>query len=396
MRWAAARPIGRSPLRRVTAAAAAAALAAAAPLLLGGCAAPPAGSAAAVTPDSALGYYWQSFAGHVAMLQAARPVSAWIADPATPPVLRARLEQAEQLRDFGVRELALPDNASYRRYADLQRASVVWNVVATPELSLTLETWCFPVLGCVGYRGYFDEARARALGERLRAAGFDVKVYGVPAYSTLGKLPVGLLPWTADPLLNTFIDYPTAELARMVFHELAHQVVYAEGDTLFNESFATAVERLGAAAWLARHGSAAERESYARVQARRAQFQGLTRDYRQRMEALYAGPGDAAAKRAGKAALIAELRAEHQRLKAGPWAGYAGYDEWFATVNNAALGVLAAYTARVVAFEAVFEAQGRSFPRFYAEVGRLAALPPAERQAALDQWQGRTPPALPQ
>jgi predicted aminopeptidase len=349
--------------------------------VLAGCASAPGENRAPPDDESVVGYYWQSIGGHLALLHAARPVADWLADSATPDDLRARLQLSQRLRDFGVAELGLPDNDSYRRYADLRRSAVVWNVVAAPELSLTLQTWCFPVLGCVGYRGYFAQAGADSLGARLKAHGLDVSVYGVPAYSTLGKLPGS---WFADPLLSTFIHYADAELARLVFHELAHQVVYADGDTMFNESFATAVERIGAELWLARHGSAADRAAYDAVQQRRADFQALTQDYRRRLEALYAGPLDAAAKRQRKADLMAALRADHRRLKAERWNGYAGYDNWFDRVNNAALGVLAAYNARVAAFEALFVREGRDFKRFYAEVERLARLPAAERTAALD------------
>jgi predicted aminopeptidase len=358
--------------------------------LIGGCASAPADNRAPPDDTSLVGYYWQSISGHLAMLHAARPVADWVADAATPADLRDRLETSQRLRDFGVSELGLPDNASYRRYADIHRPSVVWNVVAAPELSLTLQTWCFPVLGCVGYRGYFDPGAAEALATRLRAHGLEANVYGVPAYSTLGKLPGA---WFADPLLSTFIRYPDAELARLVFHELAHQVVYAEGDTLFNESFATAVERIGAELWLARHGTPAERAGYDAVQRRRADFQALTQDYRQRLATLYADALDAPTKRQRKVELMAALRAEHQRLKVERWNGYAGYDSWFDRANNAALGVLAAYTARVTAFERLFEREGRDFARFYAEVERLARLPADQRKAALD---GLDPPvALP-
>ena len=189
-----------------------------------------------------LGYLAQSVGGHLALLSAARPVPDWLDDAKTPAALRERLLLTQQMRDFAVTELALPDNASYRRYADLHRSAAVWNVVAAPELSLKLETWCFPVVGCVGYRGYFDRPDADAFGAELRAQGLEVDVYGVPAYSTLGRLPGD---YFADPLLNTFINYPEVELARLIFHELAHQVAYASGDTMFNESFATAVERFG-------------------------------------------------------------------------------------------------------------------------------------------------------
>ncbi len=356
-------------------------LALSAATVLAGCASAPAENRAPPDDESVVGYYWQSISGHLAMLNASRPVADWLADNSTPDELRGRLELSQRLRDFGVAELGLPDNDSYRRYADIHRGAVVWNVVAAPELSLTLQTWCFPVLGCVGYRGYFAQAGADALGARLKAHGLEVSVYGVPAYSTLGKLPGS---WFADPLLSTFINYSDAELARLVFHELAHQVVYADGDTMFNESFATAVERIGAELWLARHGTSSDRAAYEAVQRRRADFQALTMDYRKRLEALYASPLDAAAKRQRKVQLMAALRADHQRLKRERWGGYAGYDHWFERANNAALGVLAAYTARVAAFEALYLREGRDFKRFYAEVARLASLPAAERTAALD------------
>lgn len=329
-----------------------------------------------------VGYYWQSVGGHLAMLRAARPVPELLVEPSTPLDLRARLVLSQHMRDFAVRELHLPDNASYRRYADLGRSSVVWNVVAAPELALQLRTWCFPVLGCVGYRGYFDRADADAQAAALREQGLEASVYGVPAYSTLGKLPGA---YFADPLLNTFIRYPEGELARMVFHELAHQVAYAADDTTFNESFATAVERIGSSLWLQREADAVAREEYARLDARRQDFRELTLRYRLRFDALYRSSIPDDDKRRRKAELLAELRAEHAVLKATRWGGFAGYDGWFERVNNASLGVLAAYNAQVGDFERLFERQGRDFERFYAEVRRLAGLPKAERDRALAQ-----------
>jgi predicted aminopeptidase len=333
------------------------------------------------------GYLAQSVQGHLAVMRAARPVGDWLADPATAPALRERLLLSQRLRDFAVEELALPDNASYRRYAELGRPAVVWNVAAAPELSLQLRTWCFPVVGCVAYRGYFDRAAADAFAADLRAQGEEVSVYGVPAYSTLGKLPGDFF---ADPLLSSFIRWPEGELARLIFHELAHQVAFAEGDTEFNESFATAVERLGGERWLAQQASPAVREEFERFDARRRDFKALALATRAQLEALYRGPGSETDQRAGKARILADLRAEHARLKAGPWAGEARFDAWMAAANNASLGLQAAYNAQVPAFEALFEARGRSFPRFYAEVRRLAALPRTERAAALAAWQPLT------
>ena len=330
---------------------------------------------------STIGYYAQSVGGHFAIVRAAKPVPEWLTDEATPAPLKARLELSQRIRDFAVAELKEPDNASYRRYADLKRSSVIWNAVAAPELSLRLQTWCFPVVGCVGYRGYFDEADATAFAEGLRAQGSETSVYGVPAYSTLGLLPGDAF---ADPLLNTFIAWPEGELARLIFHELAHQIAFAKGDTVFNESFATAVERLGSERWLQERASPAARAAQAQIEQRRQDFRGLTMRYRERFEALYDGRASEADKRLGKSRLMSELRADFEAIKRERWGGYTGYDGWIAKANNASFGVLAAYNQLVPNFERLFEREGRDFTRFYTEVKRLAALPLTERRRALD------------
>ncbi len=325
-------------------------------------------------------YYWQSVHGHLQLMQASRPVEQWLADPQTPADLRQRLALAQRIRAFAVTSLALPDNPSYHRYADLHRNAVVWNVVAAPPLSLKLKTWCFPVLGCVSYRGYFDEADARREAAALQAQGMEVGVYGVPAYSTLGWMN-----WAGgDPLLNTFITYPEGELARLLFHELAHQVLYARDDTMFNESFASAVERLGGALWLQTRASAQAREQYAAFDARRRAFRALTLATRTRLEQVYARSGqpDEAGLLAQKQLVMQEFRARYEQLKQ-QWGGYAGYDHWVAGANNASLGAQAAYDALVPQFEALFEQQGRDWPAFYDAVRRIAELPSEERRQAL-------------
>jgi predicted aminopeptidase len=332
------------------------------------------------TGCSTVGYYARSVGGHLAILGSARPVADWLADPQTPPALKERLALSQRIRDFAVTELGEPDNASYRRYADLKRPAAVWNVVAAPELSVTLQTWCFVVVGCVGYRGYYDLPTAEAFAAEQRAAGFETSVYAVPAYSTLGALP---FTWFADPLLNTFINYPEGELARLIFHELAHQVAYAAGDTGFNESFATAVERIGGERWLATRASAEARADFERSDARRRDFRALTAKYRAALDALYRSDAPDAEKRNRKAALFEALRAEHATLKRDRWGGFSGYDAWFARANNASLGVLAAYNDQVPDFLRLFERSGGDFKRFYAEVKRLTMLSPVERRAAL-------------
>lgn len=342
--------------------------------LLGGC--------------TAAGYYAQAVRGHLALMQAARPVEALLADPATPAELKPRLALARRIRAFAVAELALPDNASYQRYSDLHRRAAVWNVAAAPADSLTLKRWCFPIAGCVAYRGYFEEAQARALADRLaRQEGLEVRVYGVPAYSTLGWLN-----WAGgDPLLSTFIRYPEGELARMLFHELAHQQVYASGDTAFNESYATAVERLGVARWLSMsQASEAARRDYAAFDARRQAFRQLTRQTRAELAEIYEQNRQLALSQTALTAIKSEAMARfHQRYQAlkADWAAagtpYDGYDPWVAGANNAFFGIQAAYDGWVPAFETLFAREGGDWARFHAAVQALARLPQAERQQRL-------------
>ena len=325
-------------------------------------------------------YYWQSVSGHLRLMQAARPVAQWLDDAQTPASLKEQLRLSQRMRDFAVAELGLPDNPSYTHYADLHRPAVVWNVVAAPELSLTLQPWCFPVLGCVSYRGYFDQAQAQLEASHLRAQGLEVTVYGVPAYSTLGWMN-----WAGgDPLLNTFIHYPEGELARTLFHELAHQVMYARDDTMFNESFASAVERLGGSLWLETRASDRARRDYAAHDARRRDFRMLVLTTREQLLQLYRNADGLGGEtlRQRKQAVMQDFRARYATLKTG-WGGYAGYDNWVAQANNASLGAQAAYDAWVPQFEALFVRKGRDWPAFYDAVRRLAALPAAERRTAL-------------
>lgn len=344
---------------------------------------------------SALGYYWQSVRGHLQIMQAAEPVDRWMARPDIAPALRERLQLAQRARAFAVAELALPDNASYRRYADLKRPYAVWNVVAAPPYALTLHRWCFPVTGCIGYRGYFTEADAQAEATQLAAQGLEVDVYGVPAYSTLGYMN-----WAGgDPLLSTFIAWPEGEFVRLLFHELAHQVVYAQGDTLFNESFATAVERLGSAQWLAKEATAQTREAFAESSRRRSAFRTLTRATRARLAAIYEQKEALALDEKALAAMKNEamqvfrteyaalragwLEARHERPAAVNAAQLAGYDRWVARANNASFAAQAAYDELVPAFEALFEREGRQWPRFYDAVRQLAQRPEAQRHQSL-------------
>lgn len=330
---------------------------------------------------SSVAYLAQSAQGHLSLLASARPVDEWLARDDTAEPLKERLRLTQRIRDYASAQLALPDNHSYRRYAELGRPAAVWNVVAAPALSLELKTWCFVVVGCVGYRGYFDETAAQAAAEPLRQQGWEVDVYPVPAYSTLGYSE-----WVGgDPLLSSFIQWPEGELARLIFHELSHQVVYVSGDTMFNESFATAVERLGGERWLQEQGGAAATEAYHRHDARRRDLRALLQRTRLALQAIYQSDAPDTIKQERKAVAMAGLRTEYAQLKAGAWGGYSGYDAYVARLNNASLGVSAAYHQWVPAFEALYEQQGRSFAGLYDQVRRLADLPRPERDAALRQ-----------
>lgn len=299
-------------------------------------------SVLALSGCETLSYYGQSVGGHFALMARARGLGEIDASPA----LRERLKAAAAIRDFASRELKLPDNGSYRSYADLGRPYAVWNVVAAPEFSLQPVQSCFPITGCVSYRGYYEKAAAEQHAGGLRAAGNDVIVYGVPAYSTLG--------WFDDPLLSTFIGYPEADLARLVFHELAHQLLYVKGDSTFNESFAVAVEREGLRRWLAAQGRAEEskRDEPVQVVAVRA-----------RLEALYRT-------RLAPEAMRERKRAELEALK--PWLasrkGFEGQEP-----NNALIASFATYTDLLPAFEKLLAQAKGDLPVFYGLARKFAS-----------------------
>ena len=332
-------------------------------------------------------YYWQAVRGHLDLMSRRRPIPEVIADPATPPALRSRLATVIRLRQFAVTDLGLPDNGSYRSYAALGRPYVAWNVFAADPFSVTPREWCFPIAGCVVYRGYFARQDADAEAGVLRAQGDDVYVGGVPAYSTLG--------WFDDPVLSTFMHWPEVEIARLLFHELGHQMAYAPGDTAFNEAFATAVEEEGVRRWIAHDGRPALAQSWQVSQTHRRGFQQLVLAARADLAELYASDATPAAKRAGKAARLSRLQADYQTLKA-EWGGFGGFDHWFgADVNNAQLASLAVYTQLVPAFLALLHEDGDDLPRFYRRVLALTHVDADARRQALELAIKNRPPDPP-
>ncbi len=314
------------------------------------------------------------------MVAKRQPIARLLRAPTTPPALKAQLSEVLAIRQFAVQALHLPDNASYRGYTDLQRQYVVWNVVATPPFSMTPQQWCFPVVGCVSYRGYFRQRRAADFAAPLRQRGDDVAVIGVPAYSTLG--------WFDDPVLNTTITWPKARLASLIFHELTHQVLYIKGDTSFNESFAVTVEEEGVSRWLEQRQDAMTLARYREERRRKEQFTQLVMTTRAELVQLYDKDMNADERVTAKARTFAALRERYQRLKT-EWGGYAGYDRWFAQdLNNAHIAALNTYHEYVPAFRALLAQQQGDLPAFYAAVRVLGNLPAAQRQARLLELAG--------
>jgi predicted aminopeptidase len=322
-----------------------------------------------------LSYYAQATQGQLGLVASAKPIDQWLADPNVSDQLKQRLTRTQQIRKFAVQELDLPDNGSYTRYAELNRPYVVWNVIATPELSMKPVQWCFPIAGCVDYRGYYRKEDAQRFAQELRGQGYEVRVSGVPAYSTLG--------WFNDPVLSTFIAYPEAEVARMLFHELAHQVAYAPGDTPFNESFATTVESIGVEQWLDKHGNPDSRERYRQFRQRKRDFIDLLTQHRQRLEEVFATDISDDEKRNQKALVITSLKQSYHHIKDEKWGGYSGYDQWFnEPITNAHFVLVATYEELVPAFQALHAKSG-SMKKFYADVQAMAKQDKARRRERL-------------
>ncbi len=320
-------------------------------------------------------YYMQAARGHFSVMNHRRPIAEVIADDESAEVLAERLILVQRARDYAVSDLLLPDNDSYRTYADLERDYVVWNIIAAEEFSFTTKTWCYPVAGCVAYRGYFNEKSARNLGDKLSAQGYDVTVGGVSAYSTLGKF--------SDPLLNTMMRWSDADLVATMFHELAHQKLYIKGDTAFNESFATAVASFGIERWLAEIDEPDALSAYLEHKALRRSMMALVQETRETLSRLYAEDIDDNEKRDRKRTLLDEL-STHAGLmieKNG-----ASTRNWLAApLNNARLVSLGLYEGQLGAFDRILENCLADLDCFYIETEKLAALSDADRRHTLDR-----------
>ena len=318
-------------------------------------------------------YVAQAAKGQLQLLAARKPIDRVLASPKTSTELKTRLESVKAAREFAWRELGLPNNKSYTTYADLKREYVVWTVTATPEFSVDPHEWCFPIVGCVAYRGYFNEARARRFAGRWHANGFDTVVGGTPAYSTLGKFN--------DPILNTMMSYGDDELASILFHELSHQLVYIADDTAFNEAFAVAVEQEGLARWLKSRGRESELVSFRKRRERQAESLGVIRRYRAELQTLYASGIAVDVMRSRKASVFAQLVEELKAIDRRYSVKSGIVEDLEGQPNNARLASLATYYDCVPGFEKILAENDHDLPRFYAAVRELAKLPrPTRRQ----------------
>jgi predicted aminopeptidase len=316
-------------------------------------------------------YLLQSAEGQLSLMSKREPIGRVIDQPSTPPKLRAQLKSVTAIRDFASRELGLPDNGSYRKYADIGRPYVVWNVVAAPEFSVEPKKWCFPIVGCVSYRGYFVEARARRFAAGLHAQGFDVMVGGVAAYSTLGHFD--------DPILSTMVNWDDVELAAIIFHELTHQLLYVRNDASFNEALATTVEEEGVRRWLSSQGREADLAQHLLEQKRYLRVIALLTETRDKLRALYASGLPDPLMRERKREAFEKLRESYSALRE-QWRGHAPFGAWFAKdINNAHLASIATYYACVPGFERELKAVGGSLSAFYRRVRALAKLDQPQR-----------------
>ena len=323
-------------------------------------------------------YYSHVASGQLSIINHRQPIKTLIADPQTDPVVKQKLERILEIREFAEKDLALPVDDNYLSYVDLHRPFVAWNVGAAPEFSLTPKTWYYPIVGHASYRGYFSQDRADAFAEQLKNEGFDVYVGGVTAYSTLG--------WFADPVFNTIIRGSDEATAALIFHELAHQILYVPDDTTFNESFATTVEQEGLRRWMEINGNMTGYQVYLEQRHRREAFIALITKYRQKLEALYRLTLEQNDMRQRKASVFTSLKNEYGSLKSF-WGGYTGYDAWFdEQLNNAKLNSIGAYYDLVPAFNRLLDSQDGNLEAFYDKCRSLTALPAPERNERLRAW----------
>jgi len=327
---------------------------------------------------STVGYYSQAVSGHFKLMRARQPIEQVLADEKTTTELREKLQTLVDARAFAVAELLLPDNDSYSTYVATGRSAVTWNVVAAEEFSVRPKTWCFPIAGCVSYRGYFDRSDADAYANQLAGENYDVSVGGASAYSTLG--------WFDDPVLDTMLRGGDIRYVGTLFHELAHQVLYVKDDSNFNEAYATFIEQIGVRRWLAHRDEAARIPGYDAWLLRVEEFVALLKQTRDALQTLFEKDLADDIMRDEKRRVFDTMQTDYQALKES-WGGYAGYDNWFKRdLNNARLVAVSTYRRYVPAFYAMYEEANQDLARFYEIARAVSELPIEQRRAKLDEY----------
>ncbi|GGG52048.1 aminopeptidase [Pseudohongiella nitratireducens] len=317
-----------------------------------------------------LGYVGQAALGHARLMASREPIPEILASPTLDPQLAQQLQVVSQAREFAEANLFLPANGSFTSYVSLDQPFPVWNVFAAPRYSLTPLSWCFPVAGCVSYRGYFSQEAATGFAGQLASDGYDVFVAGAEAYSTLG--------WFNDPLTSAVLWRDNNQLRALVFHELVHQHYYLPGDTAFNESLASFIEQQGLYRWHEARGEPSAMTQYQAQEQRQREFIDFVLGYRNRFAEMYASDAPSAAR---KQALQTEMREEW--LGRGESAGYQGF--FAGPLNNAQLSTVGSYFDWVPAFEQLLAEESGSLRRFYARVEHLMRLPDDKRRQALNE-----------
>ncbi len=325
-----------------------------------------------------IGYYWHSARGHLAVMNQRVDIEDLLADQATAAELRERLVLVQEIRRFSVARLALPENDSYLSYVELDRPYLIQNLFAAPEFSTRLQRWCYPVIGCASYRGYYDEKRLLAYVDELETSGQEVHIGMVSAYSTLG--------WFDDPVLSSFINWPDHRLAGLLFHELTHQQIYIDDDTTFNESLASAVQMVGTELWLQSRNQHQELEKLSRWLQYRSEVIALIESTRARLAEVYQTDNSDVDKRQAKALVFNDARRAHQAIAANHGVT-GGFNDWFAgELNNAKIGSIAAYNSQMPAFINMIRAHQLNFAAFYEYVDAVGALDKAARDNCIDAW----------
>jgi predicted aminopeptidase len=333
-------------------------------LQLSGCAAP--------------GYYLQAVSGHLDLMRRREEISAILDREKRESELARALTRTIEIRTFAIDRLGLPESGSYTLFVRTGREAVTWNVVAAPELSLEPRRWCFPVSGCVPYRGYFEHPAAEQFAERMSRKGYDVDVAPATAYSTLG--------WFDDPVLDTMLRYPEAQLAAIIFHEMAHQKLYVRGDATFNESYAGFVEDLGVRLWLQSTGQNEQHAEWLQQRQARAEFDTLVAEVRRQLSGVYASAAPDSHKRNRKKAILEQLADDYRQLVRERWQGRDYFGRWFSgSPNNAQLALYASYRAGLCTFAELYRANGKDLDRFHARAAELARTKHNERRAWLDR-----------